>query len=169
MGGGPHGTVALALNNPQRLLTTGLGHTSAGCVSWYTDQVWCILILVTVSRGHMTSDSGKLGFMSRVLRPASLEFQGVVPQTLIPSGGARFIAWRMRRLFLGECWRGLKPFWNYGLTPGSHKKEKKGHVPYSCLCGALDKYQVDISLNKETQKKTRKKYLYERTVFTIFG
>ena len=55
-------------------------------------------------------DSGKLAFMSRTLRPALLENQGVVPPSSNPlgGGGARFIVWCQGRPFLGECWRGSR-------------------------------------------------------------
>ena len=55
-------------------------------------------------------DSGKPAFMSDALRPELIEPQGVVLQVLTLSGGVRVIAWRLRRLFLGECRQGSKQF-----------------------------------------------------------
>ena len=50
-------------------------------------------------------DSRKLAFISCSLRPALLDPQGAIPQALTLPEGVRFIAWGLRRLFLGECRR----------------------------------------------------------------
>ena len=56
-------------------------------------------------------DSGKTAFMSGPPRAASSSLKEPSPQVLILLGGARFISWRLRCSFLGECQRGMKHFW----------------------------------------------------------
>ena len=69
---------------------------------------------------------------------------GRPPRLLILSEGAKLITWRLRWHFFGECRRGSRHFWNcwvcvgYYPAPGTHLKW--GHVPYSRVCGVLDKY-----------------------------
>ena len=48
---------------------------------------------------------------SVVLRPVLHEPQGAVPWVLTLSGGARFIAWRLRHPFLREWRRDQRHFW----------------------------------------------------------
>ena len=50
-------------------------------------------------------NSGKPAFMSNALRPASSSFRETSPEALTLLGEARFIAWRLRCPFLGECRR----------------------------------------------------------------
>ena len=80
-----------------------------------------------------------------MLRPTLLEAQRTIPQALTFSEGVRFIAWHLRCPFLGECRQGLKHFWNHrayvGNGPALSSHIKKGHVPYSPVHRALDKYQ----------------------------
>ena len=81
-------------------------------------------------------DSRKPAFESRNLIPALFRSQEPSHQaiTLSGGGGARFITWRLRSLFLGECRLGSRHFWNrrvgvdYDPALGLHIK--KGSVPY---------------------------------------
>ena len=86
------------------VLATGLGHTSAGHVHKYMDQVGCVLIQVMVSQGWLTWIPGSR-HSCYALKPASLEPQeDCLPQALTIFRGARFIDWHLRCSFLGECW-----------------------------------------------------------------
>ena len=77
-----------------------------------------------------------------------------------PHKVTRFITWRLKRSFWGECRRGSKNFWNlwaclrFGSVSGSQNK-KKGSMPFSCICGALDKYQMVYWLTCQSCKDTR--------------
>ena len=75
-----------------------------------------------------------------------LERQGTVSEGFYPPRGwawARFIAWRLRRTFLGECRRGPRHLWEcraclrYVPRPGP---TKKGFVSHSPIWWAHDKY-----------------------------
>ena len=55
-------------------------------------------------------DSEMPAFMSDAPGPVSPSLRGLSPQALTHLGGGRFIAWRLRRPFLGECRRGLVIF-----------------------------------------------------------
>ena len=83
---------------------------------------WSLGLICRSRPPHMSN--GKLPFMSPALRPAHPEPQGTVPQVLTLSGGARFIAWLLRRPFLRGCWRGPRHLWEclaclgYGPAPG---------------------------------------------------
>ena len=55
-------------------------------------------------------DSGKPTFMSCAPRPASSNLRGLSPHALTLLEGAKFIAWRLRRLLLGECRRSPRHF-----------------------------------------------------------
>ena len=82
-------------------------------------------------------DSGKPEFISRVLRPAHLEPQGVVlpgPNPLLRS----YVYHLPPELSL---FRGLPSGFN-PFAPGSHNK--KGHVPYLNVRRVLDKYHVEL-------------------------
>ena len=52
-------------------------------------------------------------------------------------------------LFLGECWWGSRHFWNHqvcvGYSPAPVSHNKKGLVPYSCICEVLDNHWNIIS------------------------
>ena len=108
---------------------TGLGRTSVGCV-------------LSVRRyGRVCPGSN--GSRSRSTLTGIFEPQGVVTQALTLLGGARFIAGRLKCLFLCECWRDLRHFWSsqaclcYGLAPRAHLKR-----PCATLVGGTcDKYR----------------------------
>ena len=75
-----------------------------------------------------------------------LEPQGPSPQVLTLMGGVRFIAWRLRYPFLGECRRGLRHFgecWMHlgsGPVPGPTLKKALCHTcPFG---GAVHKYRL---------------------------
>ena len=91
-----------------------LGHTSVGHV------------LSVRGSGRMCP--GSSSSRSRFALTGILEPQGAVPQALTLLGGARFIAWRLRPPFLGECRRGPRHFWEcraylgYCPAPGPTKK-----------------------------------------------
>ena len=73
-----------------------------------------------------------------VIRQALLDSQWAVLQALNLSGEVRFIA---GPLFMGLATE-LKAFLGcVGYSPVSDSHNKKGHVPYLCVRGALDKYQ----------------------------
>ena len=60
---------------------------------------------------------------------ASLSLRGPFPQVLTLLGGVRFIAWRLRCSFWGECWWGPRHFWSSWL--------RLGHGPAPTLKKAL--------------------------------
>ena len=88
----------------------GLGHTSVG--------------RVLSVRGSGRVCPGSSGSRSRFALTGILEPQGAVPRTLTLLEVTRFIAWRLRRTFLGECRRGPRHFdecracLGYGPAPG---------------------------------------------------
>ena len=57
-------------------------------------------------------DSRKLAFMSGMQRPASSSLRRLSLQVLTLLGGAKFIAWRLRWPFLGECRQDSRHFWS---------------------------------------------------------
>ena len=73
-------------------------------------------------RGCLTWVPGKPAFTSRVW--PFLRFMGLFPKTLTLLGEARFIASRLRRLFLGKSRRSPRYFWSrwvylvYSPVPG---------------------------------------------------
>ena len=69
--------------------------------------------------------SKKLALMSHVLRLVVLEPQRAIPQALTILREARFIAWRLRCLFLGECQWELRHFWSCWATPQCPDPPKK--------------------------------------------
>ena len=74
----------------------------AGRVSRCTNQfTWLGHVFFSSQSRPPDIGSGKPAFKSHVLRPTLLEPQEAVPQTLTHSGGARFIAWRLRHPFSG--------------------------------------------------------------------
>ena len=82
----------------QSLGIAELGHTS---VVWVGTQV-CPGSGGSRSR-LFDMDFGKLAFMSCVIRPTSSSLRGPFPLALTLLGGARFIVWCLRYLFVGEC------------------------------------------------------------------
>ena len=110
---------------------TRLRHTLvADHVPQYAGQVGCVLAPVAFGQGRLTQMPGRPSICILRLRLALLE-----PQGAISPGTSPF----QRHLFLGECWQGSRHFRNhqvcvgYSLVPDSHNK--KGHVPYSSVCG----------------------------------
>ena len=73
---------------------------------------------------------------------------GCRPQALTLLGGAKFIAWRLRRLFLRECQRNPMHFWRYqaclgyDLRPDTSKKVWYHSRPVG---GTNDKYRLSSS------------------------
>ena len=63
-------------------------------------------------------DSGWPAFRSGAPRPALSGLRRPSPQALTLLGGATFIAWRLRRSFLEECWRGPRHFWSHRACLG---------------------------------------------------
>ena len=87
-------------------------------------------------------DSGKPAFISGTPRPASSSFRGASPQALTFLEGARFIAWRLKHLFLGECRRGPRHF-----VIARHVWATALHLelPKTMPCaGRLDVWQISI-------------------------
>ena len=103
------------------------------------------------NRGAWLTPASCRGFFSwlsdiRVGWLISSSLRGPSPQALTLMGGARFIAWRQRRLSLGECRRGLRHFWSRrarvdsGPAPGPTLKKALCHTrPVS---GTEDKYRL---------------------------
>ena len=102
---------------------------------------------VVTGRGHLTWIPGSQHSCHTSWDRSFLSLRELSPQALILSRRARFIAKRLKHPFLGECRRGSRHFWNhwvcmgYGHASGSYKK---GHVSYSRVRGALNKYQEDM-------------------------
>ena len=70
--------------------------------------------------------------------------RGVVPQALTLLGGVRFIAWCLRRPFLGECQRGPRHFWEcrVRLVYGPARTNLKKALCHTCsFGGAVNKYR----------------------------
>ena len=83
---------------------------TVGRVSWYTDQVGCVLafVLVTVGQGRLTLVLEKPS--TRVTWPWLTLFGR---QGAVLSGNVWFIALCPRRTFLEEGRRGPRHFWNH--------------------------------------------------------
>ena len=108
----------------------GLGHTSVGRV-------------LPVPRSGRVCP-GSRGNRSRFTLTGIHQHQGAVPQALTQIRRARFIVWRLRRPFLGECQRVSRHFGNArhvcatALRPESPKKA----LCHTCLVGGTeDKYR----------------------------
>ena len=95
---------------------------------------------------QLRPSAGKPAFISHELRRHSLSLRKPTPQVLTLSGGARFIAWCLRCLFLGECQQDSRHFWNnqtcvgYSPAPGPYKKR-----PCAILMCMWDAQQVSGS------------------------
>ena len=98
-----------------------MGHTSSSRGDKGTDLVGCV-----PSSGH------------------SLSLRGLSPQDSTLFGGARSIAWCLRRPSLGECRRGLRDFWecraHLGYGPASGPTLKKASCHTCPVVGMEDKY-----------------------------
>ena len=106
----------------------GKGHTLVGRVCRYIDLTECVPGSAVSWSRPFYMNSGRLALIFGAPRPSSSSFWGSSLQALTFFGGARFIAWRLRRLFLGECRLGPRHFWNccaflgYGPAPDPPKK-----------------------------------------------
>ena len=106
---------------------------------------------ISVSRVLSVRGSGRVcpissGSRSRFALTGILEPQGVVPQALNLLGGVRFIAWRLRRPFLGNADGARGIFENAGgvwATALRPDPPKKNLVPYSS--GWWDGRQLPIT------------------------
>ena len=81
------------------------------------------------------------GCRSRSTLTSILEPQETVSQALTLLGVARFIAWRLKRPFLGECRRSSRHFWSrqaclgYSPTPRPTQKTLRHSRPFGGMCG----------------------------------
>ena len=97
-----------------------MGHTSVSRGVSGTDLVRCVTSLDTVV-GQGCLERVQMRPDIRVTRPR-LTFrkpQGTVPQDLTLLGGARFIAWHLRRPSLGECRRDSRNFREFWACLGN--------------------------------------------------
>ena len=124
--------------------STGLGHTWAGFIHWYTDLIRCVLArwqLIEVA----WQMSGRPSMHVLLLRSTSLNLRGTSSKALIFSRLAKLITFCLRHSFLGKCKWGSMYFLNHqacvGYGPVLGSRNKKCHVPYSHGCGVANKYQ----------------------------
>ena len=98
---------------------TGLGHTSASRVTWYTDQVRCVLTFVAVSRSHVTWLPRKPDI--RTAWPTHVEYQGGRPSRFPPAPAELDLSpgtWSA--FFRGRYFEGRRACLGYSLASGSH-------------------------------------------------
>ena len=106
-----------------------------GCVvwsAWFGSCVW----FIGQSRPDMAAGESQHPCYA-ANTDILLEPQQAVIQTLTLSGGARFVTWRLRRTFLGECQRGSRYFGEIRACRGygpSHTF-KKAMSTFACLVG----------------------------------
>ena len=88
---------------------------------------------------------GGLAFASRSQVWHTSSLKKPCPRALTHLGGVRFIAWRLRRPFLGKCRRGPRYFWEcraymgYSLAPESTLNKALCHT--CSFGGVCDKYR----------------------------
>ena len=89
-----------------------MGHTSAGRgISSTVLFGWVRFLDTVISRDCLGRVPGRPSIRVTRTRPTFLKLQGPFLQALTLLRGAMFIAWCLRRPFLGKRRRGLRHFW----------------------------------------------------------
>ena len=151
--------------------SAGLGHTSVGCVGRYTDLVRCVLVPLAVSQGHLTwiPVSCYSCWACQGWHPWTLG--DCPPQALTLLGEARFITWRLRCPFFGECHWGLRHFWScwacLDYSPAPRPTEKKALCHTRLVSGTNDKYWLPPS-SRTWQFRTDTTTCCTNTLFFLY-